>query len=206
MGVQAADDLAQLLAAAREGCRESLGTALEGCRQYLLLVANQEFAPELQAKAGPSDIVQDTMLEAQRDFARFRGSMQEELIAWLRQILLNNLRDFRKQFLQTEKRQVSREVALDGDSSCEEMRKSLSSAAASPSELLVEAEDRQAALLALAELPEQYRQVIELRSGEQLSFKQIGARMARSEAAVRKLWCRAVRELSRKLNRDDELR
>jgi len=50
---------------ARLGSKEALGQMLEGCRQYLLLVANEQFDPDLQDKLGPSDIVQETFLDAQ---------------------------------------------------------------------------------------------------------------------------------------------
>src|SRR2546423_835189 len=45
-------DAAQRLLAAQAGSREALGDALEACRGYLLLIAQQELEPELQAKGG----------------------------------------------------------------------------------------------------------------------------------------------------------
>jgi RNA polymerase sigma-70 factor, ECF subfamily len=64
-------DASQYLPAARAGSREALGQALEICRGYLLRVANQGLDAELRAKGGASDLVQETFLEAQRDFGRF---------------------------------------------------------------------------------------------------------------------------------------
>jgi hypothetical protein len=58
--------------------------ALDGCRQYLLLIANEMIGPELQAKFGASDLVQDTFIEAQRHLAGFRGTSNAEMRAWLR--------------------------------------------------------------------------------------------------------------------------
>jgi RNA polymerase sigma-70 factor (ECF subfamily) len=52
------------LAEARQGSREALGRLLEGCRHYLLLMANQDTGPDLRAKVAPSDLVQETFLEA----------------------------------------------------------------------------------------------------------------------------------------------
>src|SRR5262245_5783304 len=107
---------AERLAAARAGSHEALGEALEACRRYLLLVAQRELAPELQAKGGASDLVQQTFLEAQRDFPRFAGTTEAELLAWLRCILLHNLGKFSRQYRGTQKRGLEREVTLDGDS------------------------------------------------------------------------------------------
>src|SRR5205809_917594 len=105
------------LAAARAGSSEALGQALEGCRRYLLLVADRELEPDLRAKGGASDIVQETFLEAQRDFTQFHGNSEQELLAWLRRILLNNVGNFSRRYCGTDMRDVGREVELPGDGS-----------------------------------------------------------------------------------------
>src|SRR5262249_48816230 len=89
-----AKDVAQLLYAARAGSPEALGQMLEACRCYLLGIADREFDAGLRAKGAPSDLVQETFLEAQRDFAQFQGSTEAELLAWLRRMLLHNLANF----------------------------------------------------------------------------------------------------------------
>jgi RNA polymerase sigma-70 factor (ECF subfamily) len=55
---RSARDAAQWLPAARAGSREALGEVLEACRGYLLLLAQEELDPALQAKGGASDLVQ----------------------------------------------------------------------------------------------------------------------------------------------------
>ena len=60
------DEFAGWLIAARAGSSEALGRALEACRRYLLLVAEQDLDPDLRAKGGASDLVQQTFLEAQQ--------------------------------------------------------------------------------------------------------------------------------------------
>jgi len=107
----------ELLAAARSGSRESLGKLLETCRNYLSLVAQREIDSDLRAKGGASDLVQETFLEAQRDFARFQGCSEDELLAWLRQILLHNVANFTRRYRDTRKREVSREVPILADDS-----------------------------------------------------------------------------------------
>src|SRR5262245_62077047 len=107
-----AKDAAQLVAEARAGSAEALGDALEACRAYLLAVAERELHPAVRAKGGASDLVQQTFMEAHRDFARFRGDSKDELLAWLRQVLRHNLANFTRQHLRTKKRQADREVAF----------------------------------------------------------------------------------------------
>src|SRR5689334_24673418 len=67
-------DFGRLLRDARRGSLKALGQVLEGCRMYLLLVANEEFDLDLKDKLGPSDVVQETFLDAQRDFSQFAGT------------------------------------------------------------------------------------------------------------------------------------
>jgi RNA polymerase sigma-70 factor, ECF subfamily len=67
------DDDSPLVAAARAGSREALGRALEIHRHYLLAIAERQLDPDLRSKGGASDLVQETFLEAQRDFAQFGG-------------------------------------------------------------------------------------------------------------------------------------
>src|SRR5262249_6184406 len=77
----------QLLQADRAGSTEALAQLLEQARHYLLAVANEEMTGALQARAGRSDEVPDTLAEAVCLFVRFTGSSAEELRLWLLAIL-----------------------------------------------------------------------------------------------------------------------
>ena len=81
-------DAARWLPAAQAGSKEALGQLLDSCRGYLLLIANQELGPDLQAKGGASDLVQETLLDACRDFAHFQGNTEQELFGWLRRSII----------------------------------------------------------------------------------------------------------------------
>src|SRR5947199_7306687 len=105
------------LPAARSGSVRALGDALEACRVYLQAVAERELDPDLRAKGGASDLVQETFLEAHKDFAQFKGDTEEALLGWLRRMLLNNLANFRRHYRGTGKRRAAREIDLAaGDS------------------------------------------------------------------------------------------
>jgi RNA polymerase sigma-70 factor (ECF subfamily) len=187
-------DYGQLLVAARAGSREELGRALEACRHYPLLVAQRHLAPDLQPKGGASDLVQETFLEAQRDFAQFRGTTEAELLAWLSRLLLNNVGNFARRYRDTGMRAVGREVALADDSSAEGGA-GPTAAAPSPSEAAAAREQAEGLERALARLPEVYRRVVVLRYHEGRSFEEIGGLMGRSPEAARKLWARAMERL-----------
>ncbi len=198
------DEAAHRLAAARSGSREALGQALEACRGYLLLIAQQELNPDLRAKAGASDLVQETFLEAQKDFAQFHGKSEEELRAWLRQLLLNNVANFTRRYRATGKREIAREVTVEGGGSSADRAGGLTADALSPSGLAMEHEQAQALREALEKLPEDYRRVILLRHQEQRPFEQIAQLMDRSASAARTLWSRAIRRLRQEMEAEDE--
>jgi RNA polymerase sigma-70 factor (ECF subfamily) len=184
--------VAEWLQAARTGSREALGKLLDLFRGYLLLVAAEEIDPRLLPKGSASDLVQETFLEAHRDFARFQGNSDEELKAWLRKILVNNLANFSRRYRDTGKRAVDREVAVALDGLADDGPCSAGTRAV--------ARERMASLeQALAQLSPDHRQVLWLRYQEQLSFDEVANRLNRSANAARKLWARAVEELHRQL-------
>ena len=195
----ARQDAAQWLPEARAGSSEALGQVLEACRGYLLLIAQQELDPALQAKGGASDLVQQTFLEAQRDFAAFHGTTHAALLAWMRQLLVNNLANFRRDF-QRQKRRASLEIALPGNDSQGPRGGGLDAGTSTPSALMMLAEQTEALERAVAKLPEDYRQVIQLRYREERSFEAIAELMQRTQNAVRKLWSRAIERLQQELD------
>ncbi len=196
---QPPEDAADHLPAARAGSREALGQLLEACRAYLLSIANQGLDADLQAKGGASDLVQDTFLEAHRDFARFQGNTEAELLAWLRCLLLNNVANFARGYRATGKRQVRREVRLEGGDSSAAANAGFVAGTSSPSMEAMAHEKAEAVARALERLPEDYRRVITLRNQERREFDDIGRLMDRSPDAARRLWSRAIERLEQEL-------
>ena len=196
-------NVSQLLAAAHGGSREAVGEVLEACRAYLLMVASREVDPELRAKGGASDLVQETFLEAQRDFGRFRGTTEAELLAWLRQVLLHNVANFARHYRDTAKRDVRREIEFEAGRSSVNWRESIGDNTATPSRQAIGQETEESVQAALARLPEDYRQIILYRYQEKLPFEEIGKLMNRSSNAARKLWARAVERLQQEMDGQD---
>jgi RNA polymerase sigma-70 factor, ECF subfamily len=182
------------MAAARRGCRSSLGELLTAYRGYLLLVAHREVNDELRAKFAPSDLVQETFVRAQQAFANFRGDSDEQLRAWLHRILLNCHRTMRASFVQTGKRSLGSELRLDRIGAQDERCSPLAGDDSSISGAMAADEEGQRVIQLLDRLSEDYRQVVWLRNWEQMSFDDIGRRLGRSTDAVRKLWYRALAE------------
>jgi RNA polymerase sigma-70 factor, ECF subfamily len=176
----------ELRLAARPDDREALGRLLEAYRPYLLLIANKELPAGLQAKFGASDVVQRTFHEAVKDFARFEGSTEEELRAWLRRMLLHNLADMVIQFTGTDKRDPGREVPP---------YPGVESPSESPSQQAVARERDEALHRALEQLSAEARQVVQWHAYDRCTFEEIGQRLGRSAEAARKIWARALKKL-----------
>jgi RNA polymerase sigma-70 factor (ECF subfamily) len=192
-------DMARQLADARAGSKAALERMLADCQGYLLAIARRELDPQLQAKGGASDLLQETLFEAYRDFERFQGTTEAELLGWLRRLLLNNLANFTRRFRDTAKRRAGAEVTLEGNASSANWASALDADLSSPSERAVANEQSQALQRALERLPEDYRRVILLRYQNDLSFEEIGRLMERSANAAEKLWARAIDRLQQEL-------
>jgi RNA polymerase sigma-70 factor (ECF subfamily) len=184
------------------------GHLMEGLRQYLLMMAKQVIGPELQAKVGPSDLVQDTFLEAQRHAGGFQGRSEPEIRAWLRRILECRLANVRRSYLGTEKRAVAREVPLESVGSQSGLAAAIvASRAPSPSTHAVQNERAEALKRAMRRLPEHYRQAVAWRQEDGLSWEEIGQKMSCTAEAARKFWSRAIVQLKREVgDRDEQLR
>lgn len=193
-GPSAAPDDPAILRA-RAGSNEALGAVLADCRNYLLLVANAAIGDCLRAKVGASDVVQETFLEAQRIFGRFEGKTQEELLRWLTRILENKLGTIVKRYAQTAKRSLSREQRVVTQDSSAQGLMALVDQGESPSAVVNAREEALRLADALALLPDHYRQVIDLRIRQQLTFEAIGEQTLRTPEASRKLLARAIHQL-----------
>jgi RNA polymerase sigma-70 factor, ECF subfamily len=189
------------LQAARHGSREAMGNLLEACRPYLLLVANRELAADLRAKGGASDVVQDTFLDGHRNFGRFNGDTEAELLAWLRGILVNNLAMFERRYRRTAKRKVACERSLESLVRRSDGEVPVAAATLSPSGCAVEREEAKALEQALARLPLDCGRIIVLLHRENLSLAEAAGAMNRSIDAARRLWARAVELLADELDR-----
>jgi RNA polymerase sigma-70 factor (ECF subfamily) len=194
--------LREPLAAARGGSSGALAELLEGFRPYLLLVANREIDPGLRPKHAPSDAVQETLLAAQQDFAQFRGEAADELAGWLRRILLNHGIDAGRHF-HADKRDIDREVPLDGDDSRHNLPETLPAPEPPPDQLLIADEDAARVRAVLERLPESYTQVILLRARDGLSFEEVGRRLGRTPDGARMLFNRAREKLRELLEATD---
>jgi RNA polymerase sigma-70 factor (ECF subfamily) len=83
-------------------------------RRYLLHIAERLLGPQLRPKGGASDIVQDTLAAAHVAREQCEAMTPEQARGWLRKILLNVFRQFRRRWQECQSRDASLEVPLSG--------------------------------------------------------------------------------------------
>jgi RNA polymerase sigma-70 factor (ECF subfamily) len=198
------DDPGELIRTAREGGEPAFGRLLSRFENYLTFLARTEVGRQLQGKLDAADLVQDTFLEAHRHFPTFRGATEPEFAAWLRQILAGVLVTTYRRYFGTQARDPRLEqdlrATLDQSSA---MAGQFAASATSPSEAATRREQAVIFADALAQLPEDYREVIALRHLEGLTFPAVAERMNRSVDSVEKLWLRALARLKRVVGAGD---
>lgn len=182
----------ELLQRGRNGDQAALGELLQSCRDYLLLVANQDLDERLRAKMGASDVVQETLFTAQDAFDQFEGASREEMLAWMRAILKNDLLTAHRHY-NTKKRQTTKESPIGSKEFgfCDQE--------ITPGSRAVADEETRIVKAAMQKLSDEHRTVLDLRNWQEKSFAEIGHVMNRSDEAARKLWSRAVLSLKKTL-------
>jgi RNA polymerase sigma-70 factor, ECF subfamily len=174
---------------------ESISAAvLERHRNWLALLARLQVDGRFRGKFDPSDVVQQTLLEAVRAWPKFRGRTEAELAAWLRQILARVLAHEARHYLDARRRDVAREVSLEQAlaESSDRLGAAALATGTSPSQHAIRHERELRLAEALSRLPDDYREVILLRNVEGLPHDAVARRMERSVGSVRMLWLRAL--------------
>lgn len=176
---------------------------LERYREYLSILARGWIGSELRPRVPPSDIVQQTLFDAHRKRAQFRGSTQAQVSAWLRRILASRLTDaFRAS--KREKRDVARERSLNEaiDESHTRLENCLAAVESSAGAKVRRSEQLVLLSRALAELRNTQRQAIELKFLHGLSVHETADEMRKTPAAVGGLLRRGLARLRELLSEE----
>lgn len=187
------------LIAAKRGDENARGELLDRFRPYLNVIAQRMLDDRIQGRMDFADVVQATFLEASRDFHSFRGETVESFLAWLRNILRNNIATAHQEHLATQKRSARREVSIAspaGDNGSEmQLANLLPAETSTPSQRLMR--DEAAVVLAncLEQIPDTQRDAIRMRYLEGMSLKEISQKMDKSEMAVAGLLKRGLQGL-----------
>jgi RNA polymerase sigma-70 factor (ECF subfamily) len=162
-------------------------------RDYLLLLARAQLPARLRAKLDPSDLVQQTLMDAHEDRAQFRGTTSAEVAGWLRGILAHRLANAARHY-DRDRRDVSRERSLHQavEDSSARLEEWLADASLPPAERADRNDQVLRLAAALAELPDAQREAVELRYLRGLPVKAVAEHLGRTPAAVGGLLHRAL--------------
>lgn len=189
-------NIAGILQQVRSGNAESLGLLLGLYRNYLLVVAANHLDRRLRQRLDPSDLVQEALLAAHRDFGDFRGTTEREFMGWLRKILVHCISHAVETHVKARKRDIRREAVQQPSPAASGVENlwiySVSSRESTPSEIYGRGEESLKLVQQLAKLKPEYRDVIVYRNLQGLSFEEVAARMGRKPSTVRMLWLRAI--------------
>lgn len=144
------------------------------------------------------DVLQVTYLEAFLRIGSFVDTGPGALLAWLRRIADNNLRDAIKGLQRLKRPPPARQAPATSDGSAVDLLELLGVTTTSPSQALASVEMRAALANALAALPEDYGRVIRLYDLEGRSIEETASTCGRSAGAVHMLRSRGhtrLREL-----------
>ena len=183
----------QLLHDARNGSGEARWLVVQLFRNTMLAIANEKTARDVRRREAPSDIVQETIVEAQRDLDGFRGESEGEMQAWLRHVLSRNISNTERKH-RTLIRNIHRERPMADEARNEAV--GLVDPSSSPVSKATRREAIDALERVIAGLPADARAVVDLRYRQGRSYIEIARSMNRSEEAVRKLWSRTVARIA----------
>jgi len=196
------DQEKQLVVKAQSGDKSALGELLFSSYDDLANFLGRKIPRAAQRHLDVDDVIQQVFAKAFKDIGKFEYRGVGSLQAWLRSIAEFRLRDALKQ-LQTKKRggdQVHIEPIQSSDVYIDVLAV-IASDDPTASRVLRHDEARRAMQLAIAELSDEYRQVIQLRFFELKSIEETSQLMRRSPASVRALADRAKKQLRESIGR-----
>ena len=174
---------------------EPMTVQFEKYRSYLLLLARLHLDKRWHARIDPSDLVQQTLLDAHTKWQQL-GTENAELAAWLRKALANNLADALRH-LRRAKRNISQEQSLHVvlDASSARLSKWLADDQSSPSRQAVRNEELLRLADALTTLPDLQREAIVMHHLQGMSLTETARGLSRSDTATAGLLYRGLKKL-----------
>ena len=160
---------------------------LEDYRGFLLALARRQLGALVRPKVSESDIVQLTLLNAHINLESYRGASDQELRGWLASILHNQCVNEMGRYVASQKRDITRERA--------DLSPLLTSDDPSASTALVSVETIDRLLAAMQKLSPEQREMIQLRSIEQIGLEDIAQRLGINRHIAYRRWKSALKTL-----------
>ena len=180
-------ETAELFQRARAGGNNDLEAFYERSARKLLPWIRLRMGRTLRAELESRDILQAVLVKSLDRLDQVRDP--ESVMAWLARMAENEIRD-RVDYHARQRRDAAQRVPIDDhvEALPSPVRQALS--------LAIVTEEGERLERALESLPDSQREIIVLRMLEELSFREIGARLDKSEDACRMAFARAMTALT----------
>jgi len=182
----------------------ALEDLIEWYRPLLKAIANRDLDFLLRRKVDASDVVQETCQDVARCFQRLDVKNRNQFFGYLKTILKNKISDCRRRFLISKKRSVYRELPisdLDPDH-CN----GFASVELSPIDKLLVDENSDRLKVLLGRLPSELRRLLWWRFYKELTYREIGLKLSRSDDDVRMLIQRCLARMRSEVLTHDSTR
>ena len=190
----AREDTTDVVRAARAGrataaaSNEALDRLYERCAPRLLSYIRLKLGRSLRERLESRDILQATLLKSFQHIDEFKGANGQAFMAWIARIAEREIVD-RADYHQRQRRDAGRESPIDDHLDLQARTRSILS------RVILDEEGR-ALEQALEAISDAHREIILLRKFEDLPFRDIAARLGKSEDACRMLLARAMTALT----------
>lgn len=191
------DETCRLLDRLREG-ESAFDQLFDRHRHALRTAVSLRFDRKLQGRADPSDVVQETQMEAFRRLPQYLDGCGMPFHLWLRRMARDRLIMLRRKHLGASCRAVSRELPLPEQSSVL-LARNLLAGDKSPSQVASERELSEQVRTAMGELADHDLEILLMRTFEGMSFDEIACILDIEPTAARKRHGRALLRLHRRL-------
>jgi RNA polymerase sigma-70 factor (ECF subfamily) len=177
---------------------ENLAELFDEYRERLERIVEFRMDPRMRSRFDPSDVLQDAFLEVSRRLPEYLAAPEVSFFVWLRQKTLQTLIDRQRgEFRQKRNPEVEVRVAQipDPTGTSISMARFLIDDLTSPSQVLVQEEERARLRQALESMGETDREILALRHFEHLSNQQVAEALRISPTAASNRYVRAAARL-----------
>ncbi|WP_250846663.1 sigma-70 family RNA polymerase sigma factor [Aquisphaera insulae] len=197
------DDMEQLLALAAAGDTAAWQVVVDRYRERLRRMIAVRLNPRLLGRFDPSDVLQETFLDASMSLKGYMERPKLPFLLWLRYLAAHHLGRIHRDHLGRQRRDAAREVSLDRPDwqavSSEALAGQLVDAGGRASEQAMRLERKRRLMEAIEAMEPLDREILSLRHFEQMTRAESAQTLGITEAAAAKRYLRALERLRESL-------
>ncbi|WP_145423312.1 sigma-70 family RNA polymerase sigma factor [Symmachiella dynata] len=178
----------------RSGDKTALAELFGQYRPQLRRMVELRIAGRLTRRVDPSDILQETFMDASQKIDAYVSDPRVTLFVWLRGLTLDRLLKVQRRHLGTQSRDILRELRLPAESSLA-LGRQLLAGGPTPSGIMEQGELRRQVAAALQQLNDRDREVLVMRHFEGMSNLQVAEALEIAATAATMRHGRALKRL-----------